>query len=95
MIDVNEKEGREEDVWKLPNNEGLIVSSDGKIYAYLKTNTYVNVAEINGVGLNDEAQDTIRKVRDAGHNFWIDPHSISLDFICWYFIEDADGFFMN
>jgi hypothetical protein len=62
---------------------------------YLKTNTYVNVAEINGVGLNDEAQDTIRKVRDAGHNFWIDPHSISLDFICWYFIEDADGFFMN
>jgi hypothetical protein len=32
MIDVNEKEGREEDVWKLPNNEGLIVSSDGKIY---------------------------------------------------------------
>ena len=95
MNKLSEQERREEDVWKLPNNEGLIVSNDGKIYAYIKTNTYVNVAEINGVGLNDEAQDTIRKVRDAGHNFWIDPSSISLDFICWYFIEDADNFFMN
>ena len=95
MINLNEEERRYEDVWKLPSSEGLIVSGDGKIYAYLKTATYVNIAEINAVGLNDEAQDTIRKVRDAGHNFYIDPASISLDFVTWYFIEDTDNFFMN
>jgi hypothetical protein len=95
MITLNDQQRREDEVWKLPNNDGLIVSNDGKIYAYLKSLTYVNVAEINAVGLNEDAQSTIKGVRDAGHEFWVDPTSISLDYVCWYYIEDADDFFMN
>tara|TARA_R110001599_G_scaffold205358_1_gene402595 strand:- start:1308 stop:1601 length:294 start_codon:yes stop_codon:yes gene_type:complete len=94
--EVSSRAEREDDVWKFNESIGTLIGSDGILYAYFKTVSYVYIDEVNGIGLNDEAVSTIEKAKQGGHDFYIDIFTISMDYIAFLFVEDDnDNYLMN
>ena len=93
--EVDNRSEREDDVWKFNNADGILVGSDGILYAYFKTISYVYIDEVNGVGLNDSAVKTIQEAESAGHELYINLDSISLDYVAFLYIEDDNDYLLN
>jgi hypothetical protein len=93
--EVDNRSEREDDVWKFKSADGILVGSDGILYAYFKTISYVYIDEVNGVGLNDSAVKTIQDAKSAGHELYINLDSISLDYVAFLYIENDNDYLLN